>query len=131
MIYGGSGEAEIATAKGSIPLPAPITRVTIGQDMTTSLKKISQAIGEWDYAMRSSSHGAQGNRDVLLHAIRNLPSPELDKLRPLVETVIKEAVARTQTALLELGITLDEPHPLRVKASIDDPGSYFYKADRK
>ncbi len=98
--------------------------------MTISMKQLSQQLGEYDYAIRAASYGSSGNRSVISHAIANLPTPELDKLRPLIADAIKDAVARTQKALTDSGIVLDEPHPLRVKAAIDDAGSYFYKADR-
>lgn len=98
--------------------------------MTISLKQLSKALGEYDYSMRAASYGAQGNRSVIVNAIMNLPTPELEKLRVAIDAAIKDAVARTQAELTKLGIAFDEPHPLRVKASIDDPGSYFYKADR-
>jgi hypothetical protein len=95
------------------------------------MKLLSQQLGEYDYAMRAASYGSSGNRETVAHAIKNLPTPELDKLRPFIAEAIKNSVARTQKSLTDSGIVLDEPHPLKVKASIEDAGSYFYKLDRQ
>lgn len=99
--------------------------------MTISLKEFSQAFGEWDYAMRAASYGANGGRDILADAIRNLPTEELEKLRPAIAEAIKNAVKRTQEKVESFGFVFDEPHPTKLRASINDAGSYFYKADRQ
>lgn len=97
---------------------------------TLSLKRLSQALGEWDFAMRASSYGANGSREAIANAIKNLPTPELEIIRPFIAKNIKDAVARTSAVLLDLGVILDEPHPARIRAAIDDPGSFFFHADR-
>lgn len=98
--------------------------------MTISHKQLSQAIGELDFAMTANSYGASGGREVLANAVRNLPTAELEWLRQHIAEALKAAVSRTQKNMQDMGIVLDEPHPFKARASIQEPGSYFYKKDR-
>ena len=98
--------------------------------MTISMKKLTTALGERDFAMRASSYGAQGEHSVVARAVENLPPKELDELRPHIAAALKNAVERTTKQLIDLGLVLDDPHPARVRAAHDTAGSQFHRFNR-
>lgn len=98
--------------------------------MTISFKELQQAVGEWDFAMIASSYGHNGTRDILAKAILNLPTEELEKLRPFLGGLIKDAVARTSAKIIEIGIVMDISFPPEIRPSLNVE-SYFYRKDKK
>ena len=99
--------------------------------MKTSMKKLGQAIAEHDFAKRAESYGANGvqGREVICHAIRNLPTYELKQLRGQIQAAIDAAVERTSKRLDELGVRIDCDFPFAVRSAFDDADLASKKPD--
>lgn len=87
----------------------------------TSLRDLTFALHEYDFAQRAQSHGARSSIEVLLHAIRNLPAAEMEELRGNVERLIEKSVTRTEVALQNLGIDLDMKFPPNARSAYQTP----------
>ena len=87
------------------------------------ITELASAIADHDFAKRAASYGGGMvvSRDVLCHAIMNLPSVELVAVRLVIDDACKSAVKRTEGALERLGIELDGLHPFDVRAGSNAP----------
>lgn len=89
----------------------------------TKLSLVLEAVADYDFAKRAASYGGGhiASRDVLCHAVKNLPSHELKMVRDAIETACMAAVARTEAALSGLGIETDVKHPNMAMRAGGDP----------
>ncbi len=86
-----------------------------------SARKLTFTIHEYDFAQRAKSHGATGNRNVVLDAAHNLPDEEFFELRAHVQALIEKAVKRTEAALAEMGVEIDMRFPMHARSSYQGP----------
>lgn len=86
-----------------------------------SLEQLSLALEEYDFAKRAATYGAVGNRNVLADAIKNLPTQELNELRPHLKSLIEAAVARTEQRIVEMGVEIDMDFPPYVRSLRSEP----------